>query len=356
MNTDNNNKNFPSPYRRTVNKIRSCDWFGDEDVNLLCKTFMEIGSEGLSQILHTNGFVSSENLKSLHNPAGMPKEEQEKWKNKKTIIIDTMNMEVLCSHFIGGQLFDEYMSAETEKKTIVIEEHGNTYYEEMYLPKEGPLRKRKTNPSKPPLKKKVVNPDPRYFKKNKYEPNTVTFDYYEVLNILDLELEENWLENVCLILIPVHGPHLTLKSINKTDYGFETERNHWSLLCYSPWKNIIFHYDTVTYGDGSTLNMERAVEIISVLKMLSVIPLECKEKITYDDHWIPRQSYGYECGYYMCYFILMILVKIPNRPLSSSDIQEKYTNWVDVAKNNAFTVLITKIFWEKFALDNIFSD
>jgi hypothetical protein len=349
---DNNTNALPARYKNTINKIRSCDWLEDDDINLLCKTFTEIGSEALGNILYLNGFIKKEKLLSLRDPSGMTKEEQEVWNTKKTIIMDTEKLEILISRIVSGHIFEEYLPLETEKQVVVITENGVHVQREIRLPKpNAELRIRQTNSSKPPLKKTILDPDPRYFKKFKIDTNTATFDYYEVLENLGLELNENWLEDVCLLLIPVNGPHTTLDYLQRDRVSYlEGLRNHWSLLCYSPWTKTIYHYDSLLKEHG-TLNTRRAEELIKIFKMFRLIPMDTKEILTYYPNWIPEQSFGYECGYYVCYFILMMMVKMPNRPLSSKDIQEKYAKFVDVAKANAFTDLIKKILWEKYSID-----
>lgn len=307
--------------------------FNDIDMEILCDSIGKFTSYQLnalvSKYIKKGGDIKDSIVIPAHDYFGEPK------------IVNSLAVEALIARSLHGSFVitsqAEEESQESQSQTTVTCYDVNNNNEEEKI--ERPLKKQKVRPQIP-IKLSNIKFNRRLYRFIKPDlfpvMDHILFDQYQVLKLLGLETE--WSTKASLLLIPVHGPSLHSSSSKSYDTAL---RDHWSLLCYCLDRNEIYHYDTLSVDEKKTasVNTNKAHEIIEILKLYRIIPEDAK---FFQPDFIPRQNGGLECGHYVILWMILMIAKYPNRPLSNKDFEERY-KYLDVTKVEYMKLLCSLI-------------
>jgi hypothetical protein len=264
---------FAQKFRELCYRMDNQCWIEDEDMRFVTYLINYLGGGSVFDVVHTCDYYNTEGMQ-------MQTDQQ---REKDFIILDPNNIEALASRARYSNLFDRM----TDANPLIVDSDDDLI---SFLEKElqgNTVERKKDNQS---------------------------ISMHDVLKMLGIEdTEEKWLDGKSVILIPVHGPHLTMECHTIEDFA---KRNHWSLLCYWIEEKTIFHYDSI---QGS--NTRRAKEVISLLQFFGVLPGDIKEKMSID--FIPGQAGTWECGYFTIMEMVIIVAKSPPRPISKKDVEAR---------------------------------
>lgn len=186
------------------------------------------------------------------------------------------------------------------------------------------------------LKDKPDMRELRSFKKRMFlkEPDNKIFNMNDLILSLDMATINSMIpvEKIDYLIIPISGPYTTGERFRDLQ---RYNNNHWSLLVYSRKNNKIFHYDTY---NGH--NNRKAREVIRTLIAFHIIDLNPD---FFEPGWIPMQASGWECGYNVIIYGLVIFCKRPLRPISIDDTTKRLSNIIDITKNNVLITILKEI-------------
>jgi hypothetical protein len=302
---------FKKKLNAMAGRMYGQNWLIDDDINLVSHIISNLGCESVLDVVKDNNLINAQNM-----------ELQCDTKRINFVIINSNCIEVLITRTIYGETGShrtkpDLMKADDEEENLLDF-----------------LEKELTEDTKVPAAINAEND-------TEFHP----MDKLAALSLLGFsDPKENWLDSTSLVLIPILGPQLSSNCFTMEDF---LKRNHWSLLCYHAETNTIFHYDSV-----SSHNTERAKEIIATLQLHAVLPPNIKEKLNIE--FSPKQNSCWECGYIVIFLMIIMLSKVPPRPLSRQDVFRRFEN-VNTNTSSDLMEIVLCLAREKMRIDAIFT-
>lgn len=297
--------------RESYEDLLKKDWLNDKTVKCMIDVLNTVDRESIHQAINRYAKIKP---KSLRN-----KNEKE-MEELPCFAFDALSMEVFFGHARDGRFFGINKSYYVSD-FIILDEDDDIKPVDHSLPainqeeqKKGLKRRSETieKYQKNAKRSKLSSFHPNYFP-DISEDEDLVFDSGVVHDVLKIPIctdPDRWFNQFELIFIPVHGPGLS----HTRD---SCHRNHWSLLCYWPKENSLYHYDT-----KNDMNAARALEIMDYFKMFRVLPNDLR--YIPSPEFIPVQPKGWECAHYIIYFVLIMRSKVPARPLSNIDFNDEF--------------------------------